>query len=141
MAKQGWSRRKLALSVGLSQNALRRWCDGTNHSYDLDALVAVFRHAGLSMDELFGLVAAEPSPAGSDAARVSELERRLIRYEWILDRLRLAEQGAEVEALRASLPKTAQVVAHATDLAQSTAERLMPAPESRRQPDRRISGG
>jgi DNA-binding Xre family transcriptional regulator len=88
MAKKGWSRRKLAVTVGIDEHTMKRWYTGENDSFQLKALIDLFETAGLSMDQLFGLEGSQPLPAITEAPRTAELEEEVRRYKWMLDQLR-----------------------------------------------------
>src|SRR5437868_6806932 len=69
---RGWSLRRLAQEVGLTDKTLARWKTGEARSLDIEALAKIFDLAGMSMDESFG-IGAGASTAGMTRQEVEEI--------------------------------------------------------------------
>jgi transcriptional regulator with XRE-family HTH domain len=76
-SRRRWSEEALAKELGVSADTLARLKDGSTKKVDPVMLVALFFHAGRSMDQAFGLTVEVQVP---DAWR-DEIERRLAAVE------------------------------------------------------------
>lgn len=73
----GWSLAELTRRVGKGENTLYRWKTGATSAYNLRSLIKIFKMAGWSMDEAFGLHASGKVQASANETEIADLRREL----------------------------------------------------------------
>jgi transcriptional regulator with XRE-family HTH domain len=119
---KGWSLAKLTRYLGKGSNTLHRWRSGQTSSYDMEALVELFKMAQMSMDEAFGLTSAagDSTPSGGMwyESLSNEIDRIELELAYLRPLARLADAfssvvaapgrtGARTDAKRLRLSQTA----------------------------------
>lgn len=104
---KGWSLAKLTRYLGKGSNTLHRWKTGQTTAYDMEALVELFKMAGTSMDQAFGLVSADEEASQAGAARYQALRNDVDRIDLELAHLRpLARMAAAISAVITAMSPT-----------------------------------
>ncbi|MCH7472861.1 hypothetical protein IIA79_07920 [bacterium] len=75
--KKGWSLAQLTRRVGKGENTLHRWRTGATSSFDMETLVELFKMAGLSMDQEFGISTGKGAEQIGGSGQLSRIHEEL----------------------------------------------------------------